>query len=230
MSVTGAPAVRRSPRGRAGRSAPGRRPAGLAARLLAAAALLVPATAATAQAQPAPGAWHDTTIGVSAAAAGVWDDETHLGRGLALAVDASRPLGGHLRAGVEAGWFGHDRDSGYLAADGKVLHLMGRASLLVGPREWRTRPFVGGGLGVARSTGRFTARDPLALPVERRTSWTLTRLAWEVHLGIRGAAGARWAIRPEVRAGVIGGTERTTALETPLLRLQGGVAVEWAPR
>lgn len=171
-----------------------------------------------------------TTAGASAALASLWDDETHLGRGAAFAVETSRSLGPHLRVGAEAGWFDHDRDSGYLAADGRVLHVMGRASWLIGPRTWRTRPFIGGGLGLARSTGTLTTRDPFATPDEARQAWGLTRLAWHLHLGVRGAAGARWTLRPELRLGAIGGAGRTSALETPLLHLQGGVAVEWAPR
>ena len=195
-----------------------------------AAAVLAVAVFACGPAARAQSGGAGTTAGASAALASLWDDETHLGRGAAFAVETSRSLGPHLRVGAEAGWFGHDRDSGYLAASGDVLHLMGRASWLVGPRAWRTRPFIGGGLGVARSSGTFTTRNPFATPDGTSQSWGLTRLAWELQLGVRGAAAERWILRPEVRVGAIGGTGRTGVLETPLLRLQGGVAVEWAPR
>lgn len=176
------------------------------------------------------GATTARTIGASVSAASLWDDETHLGRGPAVALDAWTALGPHARVGVEAGWLGHRRDSGYLAADGHALHLTGRGLWQLGPRRWRTRPFVGGGIGLTQSTGTLTTRDPLALPFERDESWRLTRLAWELHLGVRTALGDHWAIRPELRAGAIGGTRRALAIEPPLLRLQGGVAVEWAPR
>jgi hypothetical protein len=169
-------------------------------------------------------------VGGSISAASLWDDETHLGRGLAVATEASMPLGHWVRVGVEAGWFGHDRDSGYLAADGHVLQLMGRGSLLAGPRHWRARPFLGAGLGLARSSGTLTTRDPFGTPAESNRPWGLTRLAWELHTGVRVAAGDRWVLRPELRAGAIGGASNTRVLETPLLRLQAGVAVEWAPR
>lgn len=168
----------------------------------------------------------DRTIGASVSAASLWDDETHLGRGAAVALDAWTALGPHGRVGVEAGWLDHRRDSGYLAADGHALHLMGRGVWQLGPRQWRTRPFVGGGIGVARSTGTLTTRDPLALPFEREQSWRLTRFAWELHLGVRAAVGDRWTIRPELRAGAIGGTGRVAAIQPPLVRLQGGVAIE----
>lgn len=203
------------------------RPMRLTARLTVAASTLLLATVASAQ---PTGDASGRTFGASVAVASLWDDETHLGRGPAVAGELNVPVGRHVRAGVEAGWFGHDRDAGYLAADGHVLHLMGRASLLVGPARWPTRPFIGGGLGVARSSGTLTSRDPFGVPTERRQSWKLTRVAWDLHLGVRAAAGDRWAIRPEVRAGVIGGAGDASGLETPLLRLQGGVAVEWAGR
>lgn len=185
---------------------------------------------APAGAQPASIRADGSTAGVSVSLASLWDDETHLGRGPAVAAEASVPLGAHVRAGVEAGWFGHDRDSGYLAADGDVLHVMGRASLLIGPARWSARPFIGGGLGVARSSGTFTTRDPFVVPHERRQAWQVTGGAWDLHLGVRATAGNRWAIRPEVRAGVIGSAGSSAGLQTPLLRLQGGVAVEWAGR
>lgn len=202
---------------------------GSAVAVVAAALLLTPA-ARTACAQAVPGAAPAATVGLSASVAGLWDDETHLGRGPAVAVEISRPLGGYLRVGIESGWFGHTRDAGYLAAEGDVLHVMGRASLLAGPRRWRTRPFLGTGLGIARSSGTLTPRDPFFAPHERAQSWNLTRMAWELHAGVRAAIGDRWVVRPEVRAGVIGRGSAADGLETPLVRLQGGVAVEWAPR
>lgn len=52
------------------------------------------------------------------------------------------------------------------------------------------------------------------------------RMAWALHVGVRNSHG-RWAIRPEVHVGAIGGAGAVDGLETPLLRLQGGVAVEW---
>jgi hypothetical protein len=185
---------------------------------------------APASAQPAATGTDGRTFGASLALASLWDDETHLGRGPAVTAEFTVPVGGHLRAGVEAGWFGHDRDSGYLAADGHVVHVMGRATVLVGPRHWRTRPFIGGAVGLARSSGTLTFRDAFSTPSEVRSRWGLTRGAWDVHLGVRAAAGRRWVLRPELRAGAIGGTGNTDALQTPLLRLQGGVAVEWAGR
>lgn len=203
------------------------RPMRLTARLTVAASTLVLATVASAQ---PTGDASGRTFGASVAVASLWDDETHLGRGPAVTAECTVPVGGHLRAGVEAGWFGHDRDSGYLAADGHVVHVMGRATVLVGPRHWRTRPFIGGAVGLARSSGTLTFSDPFSTPSEVRSRWRLTRGAWDVHLGVRAAAGRRWVLRPELRAGAIGGTGNTDALQTPLLRLQGGVAVEWAGR
>lgn len=167
------------------------------------------------------------TLGASVALASLWDDETHLGRGPALGAEFTTPLGGHLRAGVEGGWFRHDRDAGYLAAEGHVLHLMGRASLLIGPRHWRTRPFVGAAAGVSRSTGTLTTTDPFAAPPNTSRRWTLTRPSWDVLVGVRARTSERWVVRPELRAGFVTGSDRGV-LEPPLLRLQGGVAVEWA--
>lgn len=202
----------------------------VATALLAGAVVLLVSTAAGAQpaAPPAGG----TTVGGSLALASLWDDETHLGRGAAAAAEVSMPLGAHVRAGVEGGWFPHTRDSGYLAASGDVLHLMGRADLLVAPRTWRTRPFIGAGVGLARSTGTLTLRTaaPGAAPAPTSRPWTHTRAAWNVRLGARITAGTRLAVRPEVSAGGIGSADTRGTLELPLLRLQAGVAVEWSLR
>ncbi len=185
-------------------------------------------------AQPAATAGaNGTTVGGSVALASLWDDETHLGRGAATAVEVSTPLGAHVRAGVDAGWFRHSRDSGYLAARGDVLHLMGRADLYVAPRTWTVRPFIGAAVGIARTTGALTlygSGSQGALAATTRTPWTHTKTAWNLHLGARVAARSRLAVRPEVSVGAIGTTDTAGALELPLLRLQGGVAVEWALR
>lgn len=183
--------------------------------------------ASPAFAQPASLPGNAPSIGVAASLASLWDDETHLGRGAALAAEVNRPLGPHLRIGVEGGWFHHSRDSGYLIASGDVLQAAARVALLMGPREWRTRPFIGAGAGLSRSTGSLTTRDPLALPVELRREWTLTRPSVELHAGLRIAGHGRWAVRPELRAGVVGGSSDVSTIEPPLLRLQGGVAIEW---
>jgi len=192
----------------------------------------------------APSAWAQSsaagrgvTVGGSVAFASLWDDETHLGRGVALAGEVAVPVGDHARVGVEGGWFGHDRDSGYLRADGSVASLMARASLLVGPHTWQARPFIGASAGVARSTGTLITASPGfgpggAIPTEPdlRQPWTLTRAAWDVHLGVRVAASERLFVRPELRAGSIGGSGDKGVLEPPLLRLQGGVTLEWLVR
>ncbi len=202
-------------------------------------ALVLVATCVVAAAPPASAqvgaAIRGTTVGGSAALASLWDDETHLGRGPALAGEVSVPAGRHARVGVEGGWFGHDRDAGYLRADGSVASLVARASLLVGPRRWRARPLVGASAGFARSTGTLTTASPGsgaigAIPTEPdvRQRWTLTRPAWDVHVGVRVAASERLFVRPFLSAGVIGGSGDKGALETPLLRLQGDVAVELA--
>ena len=185
-------------------------------------------------AQPAAtSATSGTTVGGSLALASVWDDETHLGRGAATAAEISTPLGPHVRAGVDAGWFRHSRDSGYLAARGDVLHLMGRADLFLAPRTWAVRPFVGAAVGIARSTGTLSLNTTSlggASAATTRTPWTHNAVAWNLHLGTRIAVSPRLAIRPEVSAGAIGRSDTPGALELPLLRLQGGVALEWAVR
>jgi hypothetical protein len=201
-----------------------------------AAALLLPlllVATGVAHAQPGGAGVNGTTVGGSVAYASLWDDETHLGRGLAVAGELAVPAGAHVRLGAEAGWFRHDRDAGYLAADGTVLSVMARAALLLGPASWRAQPLVGAGIGVARSTGTLSLRSlgpGPGQPTAEDRSWTLNRLAWDVQLGIRVAAGSRLAVRPEVRAGVVGGAGDRGVLEPPLLRLQGGVALEWAVR
>lgn len=171
------------------------------------------------------------TVGGSVAIASIWDDETHLGRGLATAAEVSTPLGPYVRAGLDAGWFRHTRDAGYLAAHGDVLHLMGRADLLLAPRTWRARPFIGVAVGLARTSGALTLSRSApggTSTATTRTPWTHTQAAWNLRLGARVAASSRLAVRPEVSVGAIGSTDTAGALELPLLRLQGGVAVEWA--
>jgi hypothetical protein len=200
--------------------------------LLVSAVVLCAARAAQAQPAATAGA-NGTTVGGSVALASLWDDETHLGRGAATAAEVSTPLGPHVRAGLDAGWFRHSRDSGYLAARGDVLHLMGRADLLLAPRTWRARPFIGAAVGIARTTGTlslYTSGAQGALVATSRLPWTHTEPAWNLHLGARIAASPRLAIRPEVAAGAIGRSDAPGALELPLLRLQAGVAVEWALR
>ncbi|MCC6992177.1 MAG: hypothetical protein IT181_24440 [Acidobacteria bacterium] len=174
-----------------------------------------------------------TTVGGSLALASVWDDETRLGEGVGLAAEASTPLGPHVRVGVESGWFRHTRDSGYLAANGHVLHLMGRADVFLAPRTWRARPFIGAAVGVARSTGTLsfpTFGAGGASATTTRLPWAHTQPAWNLRLGARLGAGERVAVRPEVSVGAIGTSDNAGALELPLLRLQGGVAVEWGLR
>lgn len=184
---------------------------------------------APAGAQPAHADAAGRTVGASLALASVWDDETHLGRGPAVAAEVTAPLGPHVRVGADVGWFPHRRDSGYLASRGHLLHAMGRASLFAGPARWQTRPFLGAALGLARSTGTLTFRDPFSPTGAEHDPWALTGLAWDVSLGVRHTAGP-WAVRPEVRLGAIGRAGATDGLETPLLRLQGGMTVEWAGR
>jgi len=197
------------------------------------AAVALVANASAARAQSGATSASGVTVGASIAVASLWDDETHLGRGLATAAEISAPAGPHLRVGAEGGWFQHDRDSGYLAASGTVLHLMGRADLFLSPRTWRTRPFVGAALGVARSTGTLSLQTSApggASATTSRQPWTHTQSAWNVRLGVRIAASSRLAFRPEVSAGSIGSSDTRGILELPLLRLQGGLAVEWGPR
>lgn len=185
-------------------------------------------------AQPAAtSATSGATVGGSVALASLWDDETHLGRGIATTVEVSTPLGAHVRAGIDAGWFRHSRDSGYLAAHGDVLHLMGRADVFLAPRTWRTRPFIGAAVGITRTSGTLsfnTAGTGGAAATTTRQPWTYTQTAWSLHLGARVAARSRLAVRPEVSLGAIGTSDTAGALELPLLRLQGGVALEWAVR
>ena len=199
---------------------------------------LLLATTCAAHAQPAGSGVNGATIGGALAWAALWDDETHLGRGPTAAGEMATSVGNHVRIAAEAAWFGHDRDAGNLAADGTVLSLMGRASVLLGPPAWRARPLLGAGVGIAHSTGTLTFHASGPGPGGRaepgpevRRSWTLNHLAWELHAGVRLKATDRVAVRPEVRAGIMGGTRRDGgALEPPLLRLQGGVAFEWAVR
>lgn len=208
-----------------------------ARRRLAVTALLVSAVvlwggAAHAQTTSAPSAG-GTTVGGSIALTALWDDETHLGNGGGVAAEVSAPLGPHVRVGLESGWVRHTRNAGYLAATGTVLHLMGRADLFFAPRTWRVRPFIGTAVGLARSTGTLSFQSlgaGGASTTATRQPWTHTQPAWNLHLGARIAASPRLAIRPEVSTGVIGRANTPGALELPLLRLQGGVAVEWALR
>jgi hypothetical protein len=205
---------------------------------LAVAALVVSAVAlfgvdaARAQAPVTPRA-SGTTAGGTVALASIWADETHLGRGLAPAVEISMPLGPHVRAGLDAGWFHHARNAGYLAASGNVMHLMGRADLYLAPRAWTVRPFVGAAVGIARSTGAltlYTSGPRGALLATTRVPWTHTQIAWHLRAGTRVATSSRLAVRPEVSVGAFGTSDTAGALELPLLRLQGGVAVEWTLR
>ncbi len=202
------------------------------ASVMAAACVAAGQAPAQAQSSAAPSG---LSVGVTVALASLWDDETHLGRGPAASAEVAMPVGKYLRVAVEGGWFGHNRDAGYLRAEGDVATLMGRGTVPLGPATWRLRPTIGVGVGVARSTGTLTISSAGnsfgAMPTEpdQRRSWALTRPVWDASVGLRVAAGPRIALRPELRAGMTTGAD-PPVVALPLLRLQAGVAVEWKVR
>ena len=162
----------------------------------------------------------------------LWDDETMLGRGLSLGGGIARVVGDKLRLAAEVDWLDHDRDSGYLASEGRMAGVFGRATYLFRGPSARVRPLAGAGLGFLRSTGTLTVRsfNPLipqsGQEPDRVMPWSLTRTAFDFHGGVGVTLSPRVALRPEVRWRATFGSAPTTSLEPPLVNIQALVYLD----
>lgn len=170
----------------------------------------------------------------------LWDDETFLGRGPSIGVGVSVPVGGRLSVEAEGNWSSLHRDSGYLAADSRLLSATGRVSLGFRDRSKRVRPFVSAGATLFRSTGHFTrtiiAAGPDLRPMNagtERQDWKPTSVGgWEFGAGAEVRATRRLTIRPEARWAFTGSDPsfRPGSLEPPLFGIRGGVTFLWSAR
>lgn len=170
----------------------------------------------------------------------LWDDETFLGRGPAIGAGVSAPITRGLSVEGEANWSALHRDSGYLAADSRLLSATGRLSFAFRDRSKRVRPFVSAGATWLRSTGHFTRTIIVAGPDFRpmnagteRQDWKPTSLVgWEVGTGAEIRASSRLTIRPEVRWTFTASdpTFRPGELEPPLMGPRVGITLLWSAR
>lgn len=197
----------------------------------AAALVLATGLAATAEAQHSAARHADLSLGSGWGA--LWDDETNLGRGAPVAGGVSVTFGQRLRVGADVDWTKHVRDSGYLRADGDLVGVFARATLLFGDQASPVRPMFGAGVGALRSTGLFTVRTivagPAGFPVpgpDEQQSWSLTRAAWDLHTGVRIALRDGIALRPEARWRSTFGSGAAAGLEPPLLGVQAMVHLD----
>src|SRR5829696_8910423 len=71
----------------------------------------------------------------------LWDDETFLGRGIAVSGGASYAVAEHVEIEGELSWARHVRDAGYLAAEGSPVAAAARIGYLFQRPQSRVRVF-----------------------------------------------------------------------------------------
>lgn len=163
----------------------------------------------------------------------LWDDETHLGRGVPMAGGAALTIRERVVVRGDVDWTSHVRDSGYLRAESQLIGLFARMTCLLGTPGSRVRPLFGAGLGALHSSGTLIVRNTVFGPngqpspgPDERTPWTLTRPAAEVHGGLQIPLSGRVSLRTEGRWRATLGRAESTALEPPLIGIQGMVHVD----
>jgi opacity protein-like surface antigen len=202
-------------------------------------AVLVGLTAASAAAQfrtePQP---EPVRLTAGATWTSIWDDETFLGRGPVIQGGVVVPLGASIA--VEAELFGgtHQRDAGYLAADGTPIGVTGRVAYRFGRGRARLRPYVSGGWTGLHSSGTLTIRsilpDDRGFPVQgpaTRRDWSVTKAAFELGAGVAFQPRGRVAVRPELRWTMTRSDPSPgTVVELPLMMIRAGITLEWVTR
>lgn len=188
-------------------------------------------TPAEANAQSSPSAGWSASAGAGWGA--LWDDETHLGRGVPIAGGVALTMAGRLVVGGDIDWTAHVRDSGYLRTEGRLTGLFARATYVFGTPGATIRPLIGAGMGAVHSSGtlimRSTVFGPSGQPTqgpEERTSWTQTHPAAELHGGLQFPLSDRLSLRSEARWRTTLGRSASTVLEPPLLGIQGMVHLD----
>ena len=91
--------------------------------------------------QATPGAGSPVELSAGGGWGSLWDDETMLGRGVAVRGGFGYLFAERLLVSGDIDWMSHTRDSGYLAAAGDVLGVFARATYL-----FRADPAVRPGL------------------------------------------------------------------------------------
>jgi hypothetical protein len=190
-------------------------------------ALTVVGISSRVDAQPVQRSGSPVELSAAAGWGSLWDDETALGRGVALRGGVGYLLAERLLLSGEIDWMGHTRDSGYLAAEGDVIGLFARATYLFRAPSSRVRPTLGAGLGVIRSAGVLTFSSylpgaggpPVPGPVET-SDWAATHPAFDISGGVRIRAADRVWIRPEVSWRATTGTQRAGGLEPPFIQVR----------
>jgi len=191
---------------------------------IALAALVLAGVSAPAAAQPAP----DRLFVFGSLGIGeVVDDEGSIGTGIDLGGGAGAWLGRSLALDLAIERMGHERQTAFLGWEGHALRVMGRARYHFRAPASRTRPFVGGGLGVMRSSGTVTERhvDTFAPGPGPRRDWDSTGLAWEGGGGVEVTVGSAF-VRPEAywTTGQLDRGSRVGVPEPPYVILRVGVA------
>jgi len=158
------------------------------------------------------------------------DDEGSIGSGVDVGAGVGVRLGRSLALDLAIEQLSHDRPTDFLSWDGRALRVMGRARYSFRQPSASARPFVGGGLGVMRSSGTITERyrnpfDPRDGEVVDRREWDFTGLAWEGGGGVEIAIGSAF-VRPEAywTVGELDRGARFGVPEPPYIILRFGVA------
>ncbi len=158
------------------------------------------------------------------------DDEGSIGSGIDVGAGVGVRLGRSLALDLAVEQLAHDRPTGFLSWDGRALRVMGRARYHFRDPGAAARPFVGGGLGVMRSSGEVIERvsapfGPDAGEIVDRREWAFTGLAWEGGGGVEVAIGSAF-VRPEAyrTVGELDRGARFGIPEPPYIILRLGVA------
>lgn len=177
-----------------------------------------------ARAQASPGAV--TMLSAGGGWSSVWDDETHLGRAVAVSLGGGTLRGGHLLLTGTFDTAAHTRDSGYLRTDDTTHAGFARATYLFRKDDARVRPVAGVSVGLIHASGThitqtFVLNNGVIVrgPDEQRT-WHVTRPAYDLHTGARVRLSDRFALRPEARWRSTWGGSTGGEIELPLLSIQ----------
>ncbi|MFN7982665.1 MAG: hypothetical protein U0Q11_12465 [Vicinamibacterales bacterium] len=190
--------------------------------MMAAVFCVLPAPEARAQASPAA----VTVLSAGGGWSSVWDDETHLGRAVAVSLGAGTLRAGHLLLSGTVDTAAHTRDSGYLRTDDTTRAVFARATYFFTRDDARVRPLAGVSVGLLHASGThitqtFVLNNGMIVrgPDEQRT-WHVTRPAYDLHTGARVRLSDRFALRPEARWRSTWGGSTGGEIELPLLSIQ----------
>jgi hypothetical protein len=166
---------------------------------------------------PAPPRGHaapDWTLGISAGAGTTWDDESDIGSGALAGLRAARRIAGQTWLDGGVSWLRNER-AGVLQSSGRTIFA--EATLLQRFGHGRVRPFVLGGVTLARYAGTTTF-----VPEQLVTRTRSRDLGVTAGSGFTVRAGRRYALGPEVRLTIL----RAGSDAAPAFSIWGGLRFE----